>query len=403
MPQTNPQRRTATGSSISAASGSCAPASACCSPAWSSLSLYAYKNWIFAASAGVKVGFFFAVSLLMVVGGFLIERKREHLRQYGQVLSAGGLAAGYYTLYAAHFVPSLQIIGSPIAAGILLCLWAGGMLVYAAWRQGRILAVMAIGLAYYSTVVNPSGWISLFSSLVLSASAMILLMRYPLGLGGRGRCGRRLPLPHLLARPDEHRRHRVGCASLTSPAPGFCLRWRCRCPKRNNSSCRLRRGLLAFNNIACWTLLAFHIPEFFPNGGWAPTSGGLDPHEHIGWISIGIGVVWMLIGAATWRFGQWRKDYVMLWGFQGLVVSTLGLMLEASGYSRFLMLACQACVLLAAAKWIPSKWMRLARLALPQSPRAPSPCSRACRSSAIPCQPGRATSSPPSSASALWP
>ena len=325
------------------------------------LSLYAYKNWIFNATAAVKVSFFFAVSLSMVAGGYVIERGREHLRQYGQVLSAGGLAAGYYTLYAAHFVPALKVIGSPIAAAILLCVWAGGMLVYAAWRQGRVLAVMSIGLAYYSTVVNPSGWISLFSSLVLSAAAMILLIRYRwVWVGAVGLIAAYLAHAFWTSMVDHEVTETVRIVYLTGTWLLFAIAMKV--PQAQSIEQPLRRAILGINNTAYWALLVFHIPKLFPHRWLEAESIALQPHEHIGWMSIGLGTLWMLIAALCWWRGQWRRKDAMLWGFQGLFIATLGLMIEASGYSRFLMLAAESCILLLAARWLAPRWMRLAAI-----------------------------------------
>jgi len=325
------------------------------------LSLYAYKNWIFNATALVKVSFFFAVSLAMVGGGYFIERRKQELRQYGQVLSAGGLAAGYYTIYATHFVPALQVIGSPIAAAILLCLWAGGMLAYSAWRQSRILAVMSIGLAYYGTVINPSGWISLFSSLVLSASAVFLLIRYRWAwVGALSLISAYLSLAFWtsMVEHDVTEPVRITYLACTWLLFAFALQ----VPQSKVIGQSLRRAMLGINNTAFWALVVFHIPKLFPSRWLHPENVTLQPHDQIGWISVGIGAAWMAIGALTWRRGAWRREYVMLWGFQGLFIATLGLMIAASGYSRFLMLAAEACVLMAAARWLAPQWTRLAAI-----------------------------------------
>ena len=318
------------------------------------LSLYAYKNWIFAATAAVKVSFFFAVSLAMVGGGYFLERRRADLRQYGQVLSAGGLAAGYYTLYAAHFVPALKVIGSPIAAAVLLCLWAGGMLVYAAWRQGRVLAVMSIGLAYYSTVVNPSGWISLFSSLILSAAAMVLLMRYRwVWVGAVGLLAAYVSHAFWLGLMSHEVTEGVRITYLSCTWLLYAMALQV--PQAQRLDPNWRRGLLAFNNAAFWGLLVFRISA---QGGHLENTN-LIAHEHIGWISIAIGLGWVLLGLLNWRHGDWRRDYHPLWIFQGLLIATLGMMIEASGYTRFLILAAEACVLMVASRRVAPRWSRL--------------------------------------------
>jgi len=323
------------------------------------LSLYAYNNWFFYAPPGVKVSCFFLISLSMVIGGFLIERRREHMRHYGQVLSAGGLAAGYYTIYASHFVAALKVIDIPAVAAILLTLWAGGMLVYAAWRRGRILALMSIGMAYYSTVVNPSGWISLFSSLLLSASAMVLLIRYRwVSVGAAGLAAAYISHAFWLGimgqAVEEHvRMTYLGCNWLLFTVA-------LHVPQAKDLGRDWRRAMLGVNNMACWLLLVFHLPSAFSPEGFDPFNPNLTPDENIGWISIYAGLAWMVIAIFTHCSNSWRREYRMIWATQGLLIATLGLMIEATGYHRFLVLACEACVLLAAARHFAPKWTRLA-------------------------------------------
>ena len=69
------------------------------------LGTYAYKNYIDKAGPGGKVALLYVASgLLLGVGRWLEKReKKQSLKNYAQVLFAGGLAAVYFTTYAAHY------------------------------------------------------------------------------------------------------------------------------------------------------------------------------------------------------------------------------------------------------------------------------------------------------------
>ena len=52
--------------------------------------------------------------------GLRLEARSESLRNFGRVLLAGGMALGYYSVYAAHFVERLRVVRSPVLGGVLL-------------------------------------------------------------------------------------------------------------------------------------------------------------------------------------------------------------------------------------------------------------------------------------------
>ena len=69
---------------------------------------------------------YLASGTLLGIGAWFQRRQtKEALRNYGQVVFAGGLAAVYFTTYAAHHIPALQIIESAALDGALLLAWAG--------------------------------------------------------------------------------------------------------------------------------------------------------------------------------------------------------------------------------------------------------------------------------------
>lgn len=129
--------------------------------------------------AGGKVALLYLASGLMLGAGAWWQRKaaKESLHNFAQVLFAGGLAAVYFTTYAAYHIPTLRVIGSAWVDGVLLLGWAG----YIAWiadrRKSELLALFATGLAYYTSVITPVGGFTLYSNLVLTVAAVIFLVR----------------------------------------------------------------------------------------------------------------------------------------------------------------------------------------------------------------------------------
>lgn len=121
--------------------------------------------------------------LFVITGGTLallgswMERTREALGNYGRILAAGGFATIYYAAYAAHFVPTLQVIQSPVLGGTVLLAFAGGIGWVAHRKRSETLATVAILLSYYTSAINPVGGFTLFSNLLLTAAAVALLAK----------------------------------------------------------------------------------------------------------------------------------------------------------------------------------------------------------------------------------
>ncbi|NWK55890.1 DUF2339 domain-containing protein [Verrucomicrobiaceae bacterium N1E253] len=313
------------------------------------LSTYAYRNWLFHSGPAVKVAFFMLISISLTGVGLWLERWKDRFKHYGRVLASGGLAAGYYTLYAAHFTPALKIIDSPVLAATLLTLWAGIMLAFAVWKQSRIIAVMAIGLAFYGTIVNPAGTLSLFSSLLLASAGVWLMLRFrwvAIGLGTTlaAYAAHAFWLgyyPGQIAEPVR----------LTYLASYWLLfSFSLLTPQAKRLDHAVQRAMAAINNTSAWGLTVFLIPSF-------------TAHPQIGWISIGIGVLWLGMAAAIrWLPGDraWHRSLAVIYGYQGALIASLGILLEATGYTRFLIFAVEACILLAGARQFGGTLARLA-------------------------------------------
>lgn len=137
---------------------------------------YAYQNWIKDLPAWARLTFLYFGSFLICGGGIWAGR-RENLRIFGEVVLAGGLAFFYWCTFAAHHVPRLQVIESRVTAGLLL-LGAGGLITGVALRRNsRVIAIMGLLLACYATVLQPLGWLSAASNLVLAMAGVGLMAR----------------------------------------------------------------------------------------------------------------------------------------------------------------------------------------------------------------------------------
>jgi hypothetical protein len=140
---------------------------------------YAYERVIPRLGPGGKVGLLYLASFALLGVGGWFQRKgvKESLKNYGQVVFAGGLAAVYFTTYAAHHVVNLRVIASPVADGALLLGWAALIVWLADRRKSEVLALFAIGLAYYTSVITHIGMFTLYSNLLLTVTAVVFLVR----------------------------------------------------------------------------------------------------------------------------------------------------------------------------------------------------------------------------------
>jgi uncharacterized membrane protein len=139
----------------------------------------AYQNYISKLGAGGKVSLLYLASAVLLGAGWWWQRRavKDALRNYAQVLFAGGLGALYFTTYAAHHLERLQVIRSAWLDGLLL-LGCAGLMVWAAERKrSELLAFFAVGLAYYTSIITRVGYFTLWSNLVLSVAAVFFLVR----------------------------------------------------------------------------------------------------------------------------------------------------------------------------------------------------------------------------------
>jgi len=140
---------------------------------------YAYHHIIGKLGPAGKISLLYLASGLLLGAGAWWQRRnvKESLKNYAQVLFAGGLAAVYFTTYAAHYIPPLRVIESPLVDGILLLAWAGVIAFIADRRKSEVMALFAVGLAFYSSVITHVGEFTLYSNLILTVTAVVFLIR----------------------------------------------------------------------------------------------------------------------------------------------------------------------------------------------------------------------------------
>ena len=140
---------------------------------------YAYHHIIGKLGPAGKISLLYLASALLLGAGAWWQRRnvKESLKNYAQVLFAGGLAAVYFTTYAAHYIPPLCIIESALLDGILLLAWAGVIAVIADHKKSEVMALFAVGLAFYSSIITHVGEFTLYSNLILTVTAVVFLLR----------------------------------------------------------------------------------------------------------------------------------------------------------------------------------------------------------------------------------
>jgi uncharacterized membrane protein len=118
-----------------------------------------------------------AVSLVMLIGGLFIERKRGYAI-FARGLIGGGWAALYFTTYAMHAVAAAKVIDNPYLATLLLLAVACGMI----WHSLRYKSQTVTGLAYFiafaTLALSESTPFSVLALLPLAASLLYLAYRF---------------------------------------------------------------------------------------------------------------------------------------------------------------------------------------------------------------------------------
>jgi hypothetical protein len=137
---------------------------------------HAYQNWIRELPAGVRLAALYLCAAALFETGRRVARVPA-LNRFGEVVVAGGLSFFYYCTFAAHQVERLRVIDSPVVAAILLMLSAVGVAGVSWLRQAKGTAILGIVLASYATMLQPVGWLSCVSNLLLAGVGCFFLTR----------------------------------------------------------------------------------------------------------------------------------------------------------------------------------------------------------------------------------
>lgn len=137
---------------------------------------HAYQNRIRHLPNGLRLAMLFLLAGIMIETGRRLA-KRETLRNFGEVILAGGLAFFYFCAYAAHGVARLRVIESPVLGALLLALAAGAIGAVSRVRQAKATALLAIVFASYATMVQPMGWLACVSGLLLASCGGWMMTR----------------------------------------------------------------------------------------------------------------------------------------------------------------------------------------------------------------------------------
>jgi hypothetical protein len=137
---------------------------------------YAYQNWIRHMSNGIRLTALFLCAGLLIEAGRRLA-KNASLHRFGEVLLAGGMAFFYYCTFAAHHVARLKVIDSPALGAALLFLSAGAIAAVSWVRQAKVTAAFGLVLASYATMLQPIGWMSCVSNVLLAAIGLFFMLK----------------------------------------------------------------------------------------------------------------------------------------------------------------------------------------------------------------------------------
>ncbi|MFA6208080.1 MAG: DUF2339 domain-containing protein [Candidatus Obscuribacterales bacterium] len=121
----------------------------------------------------LKLGTGFAVSTALLWLGEKLTG-RDDQKWFGQALTAGGWSLAYFSTYAAHYIPSVNVIESLPVETALLTLVAAGALYSALKARSELMAIYSITLAAGTILINGPSLYSDVSFLIIAIAAAIL-------------------------------------------------------------------------------------------------------------------------------------------------------------------------------------------------------------------------------------
>jgi uncharacterized membrane protein len=303
---------------------------------------YAYQRFVPLLGAGGKLALLGLAGAALAGLGRWVERSGESMKAYGRVLVAGGVATLYYTAYAAHFVERLRVIESPLIGGALLLALTAGIVWFAERRRSEPMALLAILLAYYTSAINAIGTFTLFSNLLLTAAAVLLLVRQRWVL---------VPLASLAATYGSYAFWRFHSAVTTGAsgsgefgtALGFLAGYwvlftvAVFVADRNKAPAAQRAAFLTLNNGAFFAFAAQHYAAHRPSAFWI--------------FALGFGAV--LLGLAVFAARHRPEERAIDGAYlaQGIALITVGLAARLTGPQLATTLAVESALLIHCGRW----------------------------------------------------
>ncbi|MDA7863316.1 DUF2339 domain-containing protein [Akkermansiaceae bacterium] len=304
------------------------------------LSSYTYKNYIQDLGPGIRLALLYLFTGGLTAVGLFCEQWKESLKNYGRIVAAGGLAALYYTSYAAHNVEALKVIDSPVIGSLLLiatALFCGGV---ALWKDSKLMLGTSLALAFYAVMLNPLGWMVGLSALLLSVGGSFIARR------------QKWTELHYIGVVGSYFSYAWWAFTTQSFTPG--MEW----------------FLVPFWVVFVGLTIIEKIPEHrifcSINHGAFFLLFSIDPHTR-SWITgqwlfaLILGTAILAIGIlARYRFNRFPKDSFLLHLIKGLGLITLGIMLKLSGHQLFLTLLLESVILIGIHLKIPNRFLPIA-------------------------------------------
>lgn len=298
------------------------------------LANYAWEHYISQLGSMPRLLMLTVLALGGVVAGEIMRRK-PRLGTFGEVITAGGLAALYYCAYAAHHVERLRVIDHASVGSVLLTITGLGILGYGVWRRAAVMCSIALLLSFYGTSIQPVALTSMISGLIVAAAGAWICVRYRWkSLGVVGLLG--AYVAYILWQGMTHH-----AAAFSLSAWFLCCYWILYCavvlsrgnPWNERESvviCALNHGLLAAFLPFDWSRFAWSADAWMVHA------------------VMGIVVLTFWLGLEKFR-GRDRLSESHL--VQGIGLLTLAAVTKWSGHELFVVLAVKALVLFGWDRW----------------------------------------------------
>jgi hypothetical protein len=300
---------------------------------------YAYHHIIGKLGPAGKISLLYLASGLLLGAGAWWQRctVKESLKNYAQVLFAGGLAAVYFTTYAAHHISPLRVIESALLDGTLLLAWAGVIMWIADRRKSEVMALFAVGLAFYSSVITRVGEFTLYSNLILTVAAVVFLVRNRwAGLSFASLVTSYAGYAFWRFLHDDGWRWATSDENLWLGAGFLASYWlvftaATFLSKSEKLSGSGRAAFLTLNNGAFFTLFLLTMLQVHPGGFWK--------------FSLGYGTMLLALAMLAQKFLPAEPFAKNSYLAQGLLLVTLGLISKFSGLQLSLVLGTESVML----------------------------------------------------------